>query len=266
MSMLGAIIGDIVGSSYEFHNVKTKSFQLFTGSSCFTDDTILTCATADYLLNSLAPEEALRKWGRAYQDRKYENGAVEAFGAGFMNWLKTGTSIQSKSNGCIMRLSPISLLLNDLNMAMDKAIKLTKVTHDHPESINATRAYVETMWLVSRGIKNQKIKNQIAEKYHYDLSRSVNEIRAGYDKFYVSCERTVPEAIICALDAKSYGDAIRNAVSLGGDSDTLACMAGGIAALRYPIPFKMRENARKLLDNRQLDIIRQFYQNTRSRS
>ena len=263
--MLGSIIGDIIGSSYEFHNVKTKDFQLFTGRSCFTDDTILTCATADYLLNHLKPDEALYKWGKLYQDRCYENGQVAAFGKGFTQWLETGTAIQSKSNGCIMRLSPFSIRLNQFDQALEDAISLTKITHNHPESINATKAYLETMWLVGQNKDNILIKKQISEKYHYNLFQSVDEIRAGYDKFYVSCQHTVPEAIICALDANSYEDAIRNAVSLGGDSDTLACMTGGIAEMRHQIPGKIKEKARRYLDKRQLNLIQQFYQNGNSR-
>lgn len=127
-----------------------------------------------------------------------------------------------------MRLSPIPLMIDDLKIALDKAIELTSLTHNHPESILATRVYIETMYMAKKAISPAIIKNYITQKYGYNLSKSVDEIRPNYNKFYTSCKNSVPQAIICALDANSYEDAIKNAVSLGGDSDTLACMAGGI--------------------------------------
>lgn len=262
--MFGAIIGDIIGSAYEFHNVKTKNFPLFTPKSCFTDDTILTCAVAEWLFLGGKPETVLRQWGNLYKERTYENGTVSAFGKNFMKWLETGKSSNSKTNGCVMRLSPIGILENDMNKALDKALRLTAITHNHPESITATKAYIETMFLVKKKTPIPLIKNYITTKYEYDLSKSIDEIRPNYNKFYCSCKNSVPQAIICALNATSYEDAIRNAVSLGGDSDTLACMAGGIAELRFEIPEPIRKQACQRIDNNILSIIRTFYQKTRS--
>ena len=142
-----------------------------------------------------------------------------------------------------MRLSPIPLLVDDLKVALDKAIELTSITHNHPESFLATRVYIETMYMAKKGVSSDIIKNYITTKYGYDLSKSVDEIRPDYNKFYSSCKNSVPQAIICALDANSYEDAIRNAVSLGGDSDTLACMAGGIAEMRFGVPENIKKQA-----------------------
>lgn len=263
--MLGAIIGDIVGSVYEFHNIKHKDFELFCEKCCFTDDTILTCATAEWLLTNKRPEELLKKWGELYKSRKYEDNKIEAFGKGFTNWLETGVAYNAKTNGCIMRLSPIALAIDDLRIALDKAIELTSVTHNHPESLLATRVYIETMYMVKKGISSQVIKNYITHKYGYDLSKSVDEIRPNYNKFYVSCKNSVPQAIICALDANSYEDAIRNAVSLGGDSDTLACMAGGIAEMRFGIPENIKKEASNFMDDNVLDMVTRFYQKIQAR-
>ena len=145
-----------------------------------------------------------------------------------------------------------------------RTMRLTAITHNPPESITATKAYIETMFLVKKKTPIPLIKNYITTKYEYDLSKSIDEIRPNYNKFYCSCKNSVPQAIICALNATSYEDAIRNAVSLGGDSDTLACMAGGIAELRFEIPEPIRKQACQRIDNNILSIIRTFYQKTRS--
>ena len=263
--MLGAVIGDIIGSPFEFHNIKRKDFDLFCDKCCFTDDTILTCAVADWLLSDKKPEEVLKKWGNLYKNRTYENGKVGAFGKGFTTWLETGKPYAAKTNGCVMRLSPIPLMINDLKTALDKAVALTSITHNHAESIQATKAYIETMYMAKKGIDAAIIKNYVGTKYGYDLSKSVDEIRSNYNKFYASCKNSVPQAIICALDANSYEDAIRNAVSLGGDSDTLACMAGGIAEVRFGVPESIKNQAVKYMDKRVLNVIDRFYQKVQSR-
>ena len=257
--MLGSVIGDIVGSRYEFHNIKTKEFSLFDDSCCFTDDTILTCAVAEHLISNKPIDVTLRKWALKYQDRKYENGTIDAFGKGFMQWVKTGISINSASNGCVMRISPIFHMLQNRNLDFQKVDEITKITHNHPESLNAVHAYIETGFLIKNKISLNKIKNIIENKYKYDLNQSIDEIRIGYNKFYVKCKNSVPQAIICALNAKSYEDALRNAVSLGGDSDTLACMAGGLAELRFEIPENIIIQAKKYMDDDIINLIKRFY-------
>lgn len=256
--MLGAIIGDIIGSAYEFHNIKTKDFPLFCEKSCFTDDTILTCATANWIMTGGSPDTFLKKWGNLYLNRSYENGLIAPFGKGFTNWLKTGVSYHAHTNGCVMRLSPL-FKLTHMDDAMKKALEITYPTHHHGESINAVCAYIETGFMLKNNVPIPKIKQYIGDKYWYNLMRPIDVIRKDYNKFYCSCEKTVPEAIICALDAYSYEDAIRNAVSLGGDSDTLACMAGGLSEIRFPIPKKIQTQARHFMDKNVLNIINQFY-------
>ncbi len=258
--MLGAIIGDIVGSAYEFHNIKTKDFPLFSDRSCFTDDTILTCATAEWLLTSQKPEDVLLKWGKRYQNRTYENGTIAAFGKGFTTWLETQQPYNAKSNGCVMRLSPFLLAFSDKEEALQKAIEFTKITHNHEESIQATCAYIETGFLLKKGVSSQIIKNYISTKYAYDLSPSLDDIRPNYNKFYCSCKNSVPQALIAALDATSYEDAIRGAISLGGDSDTLASMAGGLAEMRFKIPVKIQKQASKFMDTNVVQTLHAFYE------
>ncbi len=258
--MLGSIIGDIIGSPYEFHNIKTKDFPLFSDRCCFTDDTILTCATAEWLLTNSNPEDMLLKWGKRYQNRTYEDGKIAAFGKGFTTWLETQNPYNAHTNGCIMRLSPIFLACKDKDDALKKALRLTKITHNHEESLMATRAYIETGFLLKEKTAPKIIKNYISHKYQYDLLSSLDDIRPNYNKFYCSCKNSVPQALIAALDADSYEDALRNAISIGGDSDTLAAMAGGLAETRFGIPPNIHQKAKKYMDNNILSITQKFYQ------
>ena len=174
--MLGAITGDIIGSVYEFHNIKTKNFPLFSEKSTFTDDSILTCATAEWLLSNKDAKEIFLKWGHVYQNRTIENGKIPAFGKGFMGWLQSGQPYGAKTNGCVMRISPIGLMEKDIEIALKKAIYLTNMTHNHPESLNYTTAYIETMFLVKKKTPIPLIKNYISTKYGYDLSKSIDDM------------------------------------------------------------------------------------------
>ncbi len=255
--MLGSIIGDIIGSAYEFHNVKTKDFTLFPPAACFTDDTILTCAVADWLVHGGDPARYLRTWGQAYRHRTYENGTVAAFGRGFSAWLNGENTVPSVMNGCVMRLSPL-LALKTCADAKRKADVLTRLTHNTPEALTAVRAYIETGFLLKHRVPVARIIRMIGPKYGYDLSQTPDDIRPTYNRFYCRCSRSVPQAMICALTAKSYEDAIRAAVSLGGDSDTLAAMAGGLAAVRFSIPDSLLRQADTRLDTRTRAMVRTF--------
>lgn len=257
--MLGAIIGDIIGSAYEFHNVKYKDFPLWTDRTCFTDDTILICATAYALMYNIKPELSLKKWGKKYASRKYENDSINPFGDDFMKWLDNPQPYNAKTNGCIMRISPVLSWFNDINSAMQYAYNLTKITHNHTESFNATGAYIETGFMLKNSVCKNKIKDIISNKYNYDLYQDINQIRENYNKFYCSCAKSVPQSIICALDSTSYEDTIRNAISLGGDSDTLACMAGGLAEIIHPIPTNIQNKAILFLDTEIKKIIMDYY-------
>ncbi len=264
--MKGAVIGDIVGSVYEFHNIKAKEFPLLGDKNCFTDDTILTCAAADWVLNGGEAMDALLKWGHKYKHISFEDGKVKAFSGGFLHWLdnEDKSPYNAHTNGCVMRLSPIPMFYRDTETAIKKAIEFTNVTHNHPQSINAVSAYVETYHLCQKGEKIAEVKRYISGKYNYDLNRSIDEIRQTY-KTYFSCNKSVPEAMIAALDANDYEDSLRNAISIGGDSDTLACMAGGIAEARFGANATeaIYTKVKPLLDREMIVLIDRLYQKQR---
>ncbi len=231
--MLGACIGDIIGSVYEFRAHKSKDFPLFDDDSVFTDDTVLTIAVGECLLDGTDPAATLRKWADRYPGRGY--------GGSFARWLK-GHDLSpygSYGNGAAMRVSPAALLADSLEEALASARLVTAVTHNHPEGMKGAQATVAAIWLARQGEGPDAIRGRIQEGFGYDLSLSVDQIRPGY-RFDESCQGTVPQAITCALEASGFEDAIRNAVSLGGDADTLAAIAGPVAEVLYGIPEEIR--------------------------
>ncbi len=254
--MLGAVIGDIVGSVYEFNNIKTKEFKFFSEKGYFTDDTILTCASADWLLNGGNAKDFLVKWGNKYINRNVQ-APQTPFGKGFMDWLKDKEHkpYMANTNGCVMRISPVAYLIRNTKEALKKAEQFSNVTHNHIESLNAVRAYIETVHKCFNKENSNSVRKYISDKYGYDLTKSVDEIRQDYNKFYCTCKNSVPQAIVCALEANSFEDGIRNAVSLGGDSDTLACMCGAIVEARFGIPNDIKEKAFQYLDDNIKKII-----------
>lgn len=256
--MLGAIIGDIIGSVYEFHNIKTKDFPLFSKESHFTDDTVCTIAVADALMHHKPVDKTLREWGRRYSSVGY--------GPMFLKWLQSDDMgpYRSFGNGAVMRLSPLARLCNDRTQAVLTGMDITAITHNSAEAITATEAYIETLFALKDGHSPDIIKSALSLRFGYDMNRTVSDIRSAYDKFYVRCSKSVPEAITCALDATSYTDAVRNAVSLGGDSDTLACMAGGLAAIRFPIPRDIQQRALTYLPTEMTDIISEYNHKTKT--
>ena len=219
--MIGAIIGDIVGSIYEFNNHKSKDFPLFSEHSAFTDDSLCTIAVADCLMADGDPAEYLRRWGQKYWKLSY--------GHNYRRWLRRNDPgpYDSYGNGAAMRVSPAAFLAKSLDEARRNAVRVTEVTHNHPEGIKGALATTDAIWMAFEGATPEAIRKHIAQTYSYDMARSVDSIRPGY-QFDESCQGTVPEAIICALEATDFEDAIRNAVSIGGDSDTVACIAGSI--------------------------------------
>ena len=229
--MLGAVIGDIVGSVYEFHNHRSKDFHpFFHPRAFFTDDTVCTVAIADALVNKRHPAVSLKDWGTRYWD----NG-----GWGQRFALRLGSDnlepYGSFGNGAAMRVAPAGLLASTAEEATLLAYAVTEVTHNHPEGMKGAAATATAIYLARMGKKAADIRSAVAEQFGYDLSRSVDEIRPGY-RFNETCQKTVPEALTCAFEAESYEDAIRNAISLGGDSDTIAAIAGGVAEALYGIP------------------------------
>ena len=235
--MLGAIIGDIVGSVYEWDRIKTKEFPFFTDDCFFTDDSVCTVAVADILLHSFPSAETMQNWCRGYPDCSY--------GLRFGSWIYANPPepYHSYGNGAAMRVSPAAFLnRDDLDAALAAADTVTEITHNHPEGMKGARATTHAIWLAFQGECPTAIRQTIAAVYDYDLSRTVDAIRPDYG-FDESCQGTVPQAITCALESDSFEDAVRNAISLGGDADTLAAIAGAIAEAMHGIPETLRERA-----------------------
>lgn len=240
--MLGAIIGDIVGSVYEFNNYKAKDFDpFFHPRAFFTDDTVCTVAVADALVNGIDPANALRTWGRRYE----KNGG---WGARFAQWLGSDDEgpYNSYGNGAGMRVSPAGLLAGSVDDAIRLSDHVTAVTHNHPQGLRGAAATAVAIHLARTGMGATAIRAEIVARFSYDLSLSVDEIRPWY-RYNERALDTVPQALTCALEAADFEDAIRNAISIGGDSDTVAAIAGGLAEALFGIPEDIAETAwRKL--------------------
>ncbi len=251
--VFGAIIGDIVGSIYEFDNIKTKSFELFSSNSRFTDDTVLTVATIDALLNEIPFVAAYKKWFNKYPNAGY--------GGSFMEWAKSGGSepYNSWGNGSAMRVSPVGSYFKTLEEVLAKAKQSAEVTHNHPEGIKGAQAVASSVFFAKTGKAKSEIKEFVKENFNYNLDEPIPGIRTWY-KFDVSCQGSVPQAITAFLESTDFEDAIRNAVSIGGDSDTIACITGSIAEAYYKdIPEKIKKEALGRLDSEMQTLIKSFY-------
>ncbi|MDB9526549.1 ADP-ribosylglycohydrolase family protein [Oscillatoria sp. CS-180] len=243
--MLGAIAGDMIGSVYEFNNRRTKDFPLFIKDTTFTDDTILSVAVADVLMND-------GNYAQAFKDYywRYPNPAG-SYGARFHQWAASPSlkPYNSWGNGSAMRVSPVGFALNTLDSVLDEAAKTAVVTHNHPEGVKGAQATAAAIFWARTGNSKDTLRVRLTETFGYDLDRTVDEIRPDY-AFNESCQGTVPEAIIAFLDSTDFEDAIRNAVSLGGDSDTLTCITGGIAHAFYEkVPEDIRQQVLVRLDD-----------------
>ena len=238
--MISAIAGDIVGSVYEHHPIKTKDFPLFQPGSRFTDDSVLTVAVANAILTGCPYRDAVLKWGQRYPDAGY--------GGTFIRWLQADdpAPYHSWGNGSAMRVGPVGWAFDTEDEVLRQAQMTAEITHDHPEGIKGAQATALAVYLARTGADKAVIRTRIESQFGYDLARTVESIRLTYE-FDVSCQGTVPEALIAFLDAESYEDAVRNAVSLGGDADTLACIAGAVAEAFYgglPDPIRTEVLAR----------------------
>lgn len=250
--MLGAIAGDIIGSVYEARPIKTTEFPLFQSGSRFTDDTVLTVAIATAILDRVDYAASLRAWGRKYPNAGY--------GGAFYAWLGAPDRgpYNSWGNGAAMRVSPVGWAFDTLEEVLREAQRTAEVTHNHPEGVKGAQATALAVFLARSGSPKEEIKSEIIRRFGYDLSRTLEEIRPGYT-FDVSCQGTVPEALTAFLESAGYEDAVRQAVSLGGDSDTLACITGGIAQAFYKeIPKAIEVEVRSRLPREFLDIIDRF--------
>ncbi len=256
--MLGAMIGDIVGSIYEWHNIKTKDFPLFSRRCFFTDDTVLTAATAQAILSEMDFSEAYQDFSRRYPGRGY--------GGNFGQWIwaEDPQPYNSWGNGSAMRVSPVGFAYNDNDSVLAEAKHSAEVTHNHPEGIKGAQSTALAIFMSRQGASKEEIREEIIERFGYDLNRTLEEIRPGYT-FDVSCQGSVPEAIIAFLESTGYEDAIRNAISLGGDSDTIACITGGIAEAFYGgVPEPIRTKGLSFLPEEFIDIIEKW-QNLQTR-
>jgi ADP-ribosylglycohydrolase len=250
--MIGAIAGDVIGSIFEHCAIKSTQFPLFSPYSRFTDDTVLTVAIADSILRKTDYATSLKTFGQKYPNAGY--------GGSFFRWIYAADSkpYNSWGNGSAMRVSPVGFAFGSIEDVLEEAKKSAKVTHNHPEGIKGAQATALAVFL-GRSFKSKTIiKQEISSRFSYNLDRTIEEIRPHYG-FDVSCQGSVPEAIIAFLEAKNFEDAIRNAISLGGDSDTIACIAGGIAQSYYQkIPSEIVSNVRKRLPEEFLFIMDEF--------
>lgn len=250
--MIGAIAGDVIGSVYEAHPIKSMDFPLFGRESQFTDDTVLTVATVYSILEQCDYAEAFRTFGRRYPRAGY--------GGAFYHWLFSSRSgpYNSWGNGSAMRVSPVGFAFESVDAVLEEAERSASVTHNHPEGIKGAQATALAVFLARKGEDKDSIKDDIEKRFTYNLSRTLDDIRPGY-RFDVSCQGSVPESITAFLESKDFEDAIRKAVSLGGDSDTMACIAGGIAHAFYrKIPEDIVANVRERLPVEFLEIIDRF--------
>jgi type I restriction enzyme M protein len=256
--MLGAIIGDIVGSRFEWNNIKTKDFSLFTENCEPTDDSIMTLAIGKALLASdcstaLLGEAAvywMRQIGQQYPDCGY--------GGHFYQWMFSSAPrpYRSFGNGAAMRVSPCGFAANSLEQAKVLSRAVTEVTHNHPEGIKGAEATATAIYLARTGASMSEIRQHISQQY-YSLNFTLDEIRDRYE-FNETCQQTVPQAIEAFLESRNFEDAIRNAISIGGDSDTLAAITGGIAEAYYGIPADIREEALSYLDPTLTELLTDF--------
>lgn len=274
--MLGAIVGDVVGSVYEWNNIKTKEFPFFREDCFFTDDTVMTCAVAEAIMNGGQKYDfidAMKKYGRMYPNADY--------GARFNRWLVTGNRepYNSFGNGSAMRVSPCAWVMDATTGELPSEVKRlaqlsSEVTHNHPEGIKGAMATADAIFMCryffgghasDNGQSNsdtpeeikRRIKEHIEKEYGYDLSKTLDEIRPTY-RFNETCQDTVPQAIVAFLESTDFEDAIRNAISLGGDSDTLAAITGSIAEAAYGIPEWITDKVYTYLDEPLKDVLRRW--------
>lgn len=250
--MLGAIAGDIIGSVYEHHQIKTTTFPLFDGNCRFTDDTVMTIAVAHSILENVDYATSMKLFGRKYPNAGY--------GSAFIHWLFEDDlrPYNSWGNGSAMRVSPLGFAFDDTDTLLEEAKRSAVVSHNHPEGIKGAQATALAVFLARTSGSKDDLRSEITNRFDYDLNRTVAEIREIY-QFDVSCQGTVPEAIIAFLESTNFEEAIRNAISLGGDSDTLACIAGGIAQAFYKgVPSEISRKTVSLLPKDLLDVVNKF--------
>ena len=258
--MYGAILGDIIGSPYEFDmGNKSKDFPLFSKKATYTDDTVMTIAVADAFLGAPAEEEAIRQRLIASMQRFGKLYPYAGYGGMFRCWLESDDPqpYGSYGNGSAMRVASVAWLFDDLETVRRMARLSAEVTHNHPEGIKGAEATASAIFLARTGSTKEQIKAYMEDAFGYDLSRTCDEIRPTYHHVE-SCQETVPEAITAFLEGESFEDVIRTAVSLGGDCDTLTCIAGSIAEGFYGVPENLKQQCRNRLPEPLLEVLLKF--------
>lgn len=250
--MLGAIVGDVIGSIHEAAGTKTKNFPVFVTGSTFTDDTVLTVAVADWLLTGRNLVDLLHTYYHAYPERGY--------GAMFHHWAGgcRRRPYNSFGNGAAMRVSPVGFAFETVAEVLAWAEKSAAVTHNHPEGIRGAQATAAAVYYARRNRDKDQIRKTLESQFGYDLGARLEQLRPAY-RFDETCQGTVPQALIAFFDSTDFEDAIRNAISLGGDADTLACITGGVAEAYYGgVPPDLAVPARALLDKGLLAVVDRF--------
>jgi len=250
--MFGAIAGDVIGSAYEWNPVKTTDFQLFTDKSYFTDDTVLTVATAAALTSDMGYAQAYRYFALTNPGAGY--------GGMFERWVISNNQepYNSYGNGSAMRVAPIAWAFESIEKVLSEAKKSATTTHSHPEGIKGAQATAAAIFMARHGISKEAIKNYVTAHFGYDLDRKLDDIRPDY-RFDVTCQGSVPESIIAFLEGTSWEDTVRLAVSLGGDADTQAAIAGSIAEAFYgSVPQEIMNKVTPLLTKDLQEIMDRF--------
>ena len=254
--IIGAICGDIIGSTREFNPIKTKDFKLIQKKSSFTDDTVLTLAIASWLTKDEKHDnetlvKEIQNLTRAFPHIGYGNR--------FKKWINSNNpkAYGSWGNGSAMRVSPVGWIYDNLEETQILAKKSAEITHNHPEGIKGAVATASAIYLARNNRSKEFIKEYVESTFNYDLSRRLNDIRDDY-KFEVSCQKSVPESIICFLESDSYIDTIRNAISMGGDADTMAAISGSIASAYYDVPDNLVNKCISRLDKKLVIIYEKY--------
>ena len=250
--MLGAIIGDVLGSTFEFYPMKTKKFELLDNKSHFTDDTVMTVAVADSIMNEVPYVESLQKWGRKYPRAGY--------GGLFRKWIhqEDPKPYNSFGNGSAMRCSSVGWLIDDEDSVLEEAKMSAEITHNHPEGIKGAQAVALGVLMGRKRSTEKEIKVKLESLFDYNLSQKLEQIIPSYN-FNSTCQGSVPQAIIAFLESKDFEDAIRNSISLGGDADTQACITGSLAEAYYKnIPDEIASFVKWRIENDLLAVLDQF--------
>jgi len=250
--MLGAIAGDVIGSVHEFKATKSADFELFTNDCVFTDDTVMTVAVADSILHGREFVQSFKAFGQKYP--------AAGYGGNFFDWLHSAQTepYHSYGNGSAMRVSPVGFAFNSIDEVLHEAKRSAEVTHNHPEGIKGAQAVALAIFLARQERSKNAIKNEISRRFGYDLNRKLDDIRLRYG-FDETCQGSVSESIIAFLESEDFEDSVRKAISLGGDADTMACIAGGIAQAFYKtIPDEIVRETKNRLPADLLSVVNKF--------